>query len=166
MYSVIGLVTREMGLYVKRGNPLGITDLTRLRDPNISFVNRDVGSGTRLLFEQLLAQHKINSAEIVGYQVVEQTHAAVAAHVARGMADTGFGVEAPAIEFGLDFVHIITEDYFFICRTAILNSRAVEKLREIISSAEYRQAINSLNGYAVSDAGVVKTVQKFFNENR
>jgi molybdate transport repressor ModE-like protein len=166
VYSVIGFVTREMGLYVKRGNPLGVTDLSQLRDSKIAFVNRDVGSGTRLLFEQLLAQHKINSDDITGSQVVEQTHAAVAAHVARGMADTGFGVEAPAIEYDLDFVHIIREDYFFICRSGILNSRPVEKLREVISSPEYRRAVNSLAGYAVSDAGVVKTVKKFFNENR
>ncbi|UDL89125.1 helix-turn-helix transcriptional regulator [Mesorhizobium sp. PAMC28654] len=165
IYCVLGFVTREMGLFVKRGNPLGITGIQSLVDSGISFVNRDIGSGTRLLFEQLLAQGKINSDGITGYQNVEMTHAAVAAHVARGMADTGFGVEAAAVEFDLDFVHVITEDYFFLCRSNILNSRPVERLREIISGTEYRRAVNALPGYAVSDAGVVKTVKKFFREN-
>lgn len=165
VYCVIGFVTREMGLFVRRGNPFDITGLTAFRDPKITFVNRDVGSGTRALFEQLLAQERIDSSEITGYQNVELTHAAVAAHVARGMADTGFGVEAAAVEFDLDFVHVITEDYFFICRSNMLNSRPVERLREIISGTDYRRAVSALPGYAVSAAGSVKTVQKFFKEN-
>ncbi|MBB6469374.1 molybdate-binding protein [Aminobacter lissarensis] len=162
---MLGFVTREMGLIVKRGNPLRVSGLQSLVDSGISFVNRDVGSGTRLLFEQLLAQGKINSDKITGYQNVELTHAAVAAHVARGMADTGFGVEAAAVECDLDFVHVITEDYFFICRSNILNSKPVERLREIIGGTDYRRAVNDLPGYSVSDAGVVKTVKKFFREN-
>jgi len=165
IYCVIGFVTREMGLFVRRGNPLSISDLSALRDPRISFVNRDVGSGSRSLLEQLLAQHKIDSNEITGYQNAELTHAAVAAHVARGMADTGFGVEAAAIEFDLDFVHVITEDYFFVCRSNVLNTKAVECLREIIGGTDFRRAVNSLPGYAVSDAGNVKTMRKFFREN-
>jgi molybdate transport repressor ModE-like protein len=165
IYCVLGFVTREMGLFVKRGNPLSITGLHSLVDPTITFVNRDAGSGTRLLFEQLLAQEKIESDRIPGYQNVELTHAAVAAHVARGMADTGFGVEAAAVEFDLDFVHVIREDYFFLCRSNILNSKPIERLREIISGTDYRRAVSTLPGYAVSDAGIVKTVKKFFREN-
>jgi molybdate transport repressor ModE-like protein len=165
VYCVIGFVTREMGLIVKRDNPLNISGLEALLDPHTSFVNRDVGSGTRALFEQLLAEEKIDSQRITGYQNVELTHSAVSAHVARDMADTGFGVEAAAVEFDLDFVHVITEDYFFICRSNVLNSKPVERLRDIISGSDYRRAVSTLPGYAVSDAGAVKTVKKFFKEN-
>lgn len=165
VYCVLGFVTRAMGLFVKRGNPLKITGLQALLDPAITFVNRDAGSGTRLLLEQLLAHGKIDSDRIAGYQNVELTHAAVAAHVARGMADTGFGVEAAAVEFDLDFVHVITEDYFFVCRSNVLSSKPVERLREIISGTDYRRAVNALPGYSVSDPGMVKTIKKFVREH-
>jgi len=91
VHRVIGLVTREMGLMVKRGNPLGVTSLERLLDPEVRFVNRDPESGTRVLFDDLLAQHGVESQQIEGYAQVEFTHAAVAAYVASGMADVSFG---------------------------------------------------------------------------
>src|SRR5882757_3668211 len=81
VHRVISFVTREMGLMVRRGNPLGITSLERLLDPQIRFVNRDPDSGTRLLFEQLLAQHGLDGTRINGYEHSEFTHAAVAAYV-------------------------------------------------------------------------------------
>lgn len=164
-YCVIGFVTREMGLCVKRGNPHAILGVESLRDPKIRFVNRDAGSGTRMLFEQLLAQHKICPSEITGYEDTELTHSAVGAHVARGMADAGFVVEAAAVEFDLDFVHLLTEDYFFICRNNVLNSMGVESLREIISGTKYRRAVGTLPGYAMTDAGIVKPVPKFFRDH-
>lgn len=157
----IGFVTRNMGLMVKRGNPLRIAGLDALRDPRITFVNRDPGSGTRTLLEHLLAQERIDGRGITGYQNVELTHAAVAAHVARGMADTGFGVEAAAVQFDLDFIHVIKEDYFFVCREPVLRSDVTQRLIEIISGADYRRAVSALPGYAVSDAGVVRSLKNF-----
>ena len=99
---VINFVTREMGLMVKRGNPLNITSLQDLVERKARFVNRDHDSGTRILFDQLLALHGIDEAKIMGGQQMEFTHAAVAAYVASGMADASFGVEAAARQFGLD----------------------------------------------------------------
>src|SRR6266404_1619257 len=119
---VISFVTREMGLMVKRGNPLKIASLKDLVDRKARFVNRDHDSGTRLLFDQLLTLHKIGEAKINGGQQMEFTHAAVAAYVASGMADASFGVEAAARQFGLDFVRLLTEDYFFVCRRAFLDT--------------------------------------------
>ncbi len=86
------------------------------------FVNRDHDSGTRLLFDQLLATHGIDESRINGAQQIEFTHAAVAAYVASGMADASFGVEAAARQFGLDFIRILTEDYFFVCKRAFLDT--------------------------------------------
>ena len=163
-HRVIGFVTREMGLIVKRGNPLKIDSLERLLDPAIRFVNRDQDSGTRLLFEQLLAQYRIDRSRINGYANIEFTHAAVAAYVASDMADVSFGVEAAARQFELDFIPLVTEDYFFVCLKQLLEMEAMKRVLVIMRSAPFRAAISKLPGYAVSDAGSIKTVREVFRK--
>ena len=159
-HRVIGFVTREMGLMVKRGNPLHIDSLERLLDPKVRFVNRDPDSGTRRLFDQLVEQSKLDETRINGYERVEFTHAAVAAYVASGMADASFGVEAAARQFDLDFVRLVTEDYIFVTTKQILESSAVRRLLEIMRSEEFHKAIAELPGYAVRDAGQVKSLRE------
>src|ERR1700727_188911 len=153
---VIRFVTREMGLMVKRGNPLKIGSLKDLVDRKARFVNRDHDSGTRLLFDQLLALHGIDEAKIAGGQQMEFTHAPAAAYVASGMADTSFGVEAAARQFDLDFVRLVTEDYFFVCRKHTLENESVQRLIGVMRSGEFAAAIAQLPGYAAKDPGVVK----------
>jgi molybdate transport repressor ModE-like protein len=165
VHRVIGLVTREMGLMVKRGNPLKIASLEQLIDSPVRFINRDPDSGTRLLFDQLLAQHKLDGLRINGYERVEFTHAAVAAYVASDMADVSFGVEAAARQFDLDFVRLVTEDYFFVCRKQLLELEPVKRVLAIMRGEEFQQAISELPGYRCKDAGVVKTVQDAFQRS-
>jgi molybdate transport repressor ModE-like protein len=165
VHRVIGLVTREMGLMVKRGNPLKIGSLEQLIDSPVRFINRDPDSGTRLLFDQLLAQHKLDGLRINGYERVEFTHAAVAAYVASDMADVSFGVEAAARQFDLDFVRLVTEDYFFVCRKQLLELEPVKRVLAIMRGEEFQQAISELPGYRCKDAGVVKTVQDAFQRS-
>jgi len=160
-YRVIGLVTREMGLMVKRGNPLQITSVKRLIEPDVRFVNRDPESGTRLLFDQLLAQESLDTTRITGYERVEFTHAAVAAYVASGMADACFGVEAAARQFDLDFIRLATEDYFFVCRKHILEHEAVRRVLEILRSEEFHHAVAALPGYATKDSGQIMGIREF-----
>jgi molybdate transport repressor ModE-like protein len=162
VHRVIGFVTREMGLMVKRGNPLRILSLEQLLDPAVRFVNRDPDSGTRLLFDQMLAQHKIDGSRINGYQQVEFTHAAVAAYVASDMADVSFGVEAAARQFDLDFVRLVTEDYIFVCRKQLLELGSIKRVLAILRGEEFRAAIAVLPGYRCHDSGVVKTVSEAF----
>ncbi len=159
-HRIIGFVTRAMGLMVKRGNPLEITSLGRLLTPQVRFVNRDPESGTRRLFDQLLEQLKLDQTRIDGYERVEFTHAAVAAYVASGMADVSFGVEAAARQFDLDFVRLVTEDYFFVCRKQTLDNPAVKRVLEIMRSAEFHDAVRQLPGYAIRDAGVVRDIRE------
>src|ERR1700741_3316220 len=137
---VISFVTREMGLMVKQGNPLKIASLKDLVDRKARFVNRDHDSGTRLLFDQLLALHRISESRINGAQHMEFTHAAVAAYVASGMADASFGVEAAARQFGLDFIRLLTEDYFFVCKRTFLETEPMQRVLEIMKSSEFRKA--------------------------
>jgi len=161
-YRVIGFVTREMGLIVKRGNPLGINSLERLLDPSIRFVNRDPESGTRLLFEQLLAQHKIEGARINGYAQIEFTQAAVAAYVASDMADVSFGVEAAARQFDLDFIRLVTEDYVLVCYKQFLETESMKRVLSIMRSPEFHAAISKLPGYTPKDMGAIISAKEFF----
>jgi molybdate transport repressor ModE-like protein len=162
VHRVIGFVTREMGLMVQRGNPFGIVSLDQLLNPSVRFVNRDPDSGTRLLFDQLLAQVKLAGSAINGYELVDFTDAAVAAYVASGMADVTFGVEATARQFDLEFVRLVTEDYFFVCQKQLLELKAMKHVLSIMRGEEFQATISQLPGYKSSDAGSVKTVREVF----
>jgi len=159
-HRIIGFVTREMGLMVRRGNPLGIGSIERLVDPGVRFVNRDPESGTRSLFDRLLTLHRLDEKKIDGFERIEFTHAAVAAYVASGMADVSFGVEAAARMFDLDFIRLITEDYVLVCGKHIVEEPPVLRLLEILRSTEFAAAIAQLPGYLAKDAGVVKGVNE------
>ena len=160
---VVSFVTREMGLMVKRGNPLKIASLESVARRKARFVNRDHDSGTRLLFDQLLALHRIDEARINGAQQIEFTHAAVAAYVASGMADVSFGVEAAARQFGLDFIRLLTEDYVFVCRQTFLDTEPMRRVLDIMKGAEFQNAVAALPGYEATDTGAVYTVKEFLD---
>lgn len=160
---VISFVTREMGLMVKSGNPLKIGSLEDLVETKARFVNRDHDSGTRTLFDRLLAQHGIDEAKINGAQQMEFTHAAVAAYVASGMADAAFGVEAAAKQFGLDFVRLLTEDYFFVCRRAFLDTEPMQRVLDVMKGEAFHDAVTQLPGYVAASPGAVSTVKEFLD---
>ncbi len=162
-HRVIGFVTREMGLMVKRGNPLRISSIGHLLDPAVRFVNRDPESGTRLLFDQILLQHSIDSSRINGYEQVEFTHLAVAAYVASDMANVSFGVEAAARQFDLDFIRLATEDYFFVCRKEFLKLDLMKRVLAVMQGKEFQLAVSQLPGYRSRDAGIVKSVKELFS---
>src|SRR5262249_23072853 len=143
-HRVLGVVKRGMGVMVKRGHPLKIDSVGRLLDPKVRFVNRDPESGTRLLFDQLVEQSRLDETRINGYERIEFTHAAVAAYVASGMADASFGVEAAARQFDLDFVRLATEDYIFVCHRSTLDNPAVQRVLEVMRSSEFHRAIEQL----------------------
>jgi molybdate transport repressor ModE-like protein len=154
-HGLIHLAYRAQGLFVAKGNPHGIAGLADLARKDIRFVNRQNGSGTRMLLELLLQRQKIRPAAINGYDSAEFTHAAVAAYVASGMADVGFGVEAAARRFDLDFIPVMREQYFLACERKMLGEPAVEAVLGVMLSGEFRDTVAALAGYDGALAGTV-----------
>jgi len=162
LHKLIGCVRRNQGLMVARGNPLGITGLQDLahraqgghRPPR--FINRQSGSGTRLLFDHLLQEQGIAPQDISGYQAApEDSHLAVAAAIASGVADVGPGIEAAASQFGLDFIPLLAEDYFLVCLKDALEHPAVLKLRQALEEPEWPTTLQALPGYHAEQSGQV-----------
>lgn len=162
-HCVIRFVTREMGLIVRKGNPLRLRSVKDLVRPGVRIVNRDPESGTRQLFDELLARDGIDPSRIVGYAQFEFTHAAVAAYVASGMADVSFGVEAAARQFDLDFVRLVTEDYVFVCERHSLEHPSVRRILDVMRGAAFSDAIASLPGYSVTEPGTVRSLEELFS---
>ncbi|MGE0312251.1 MAG: substrate-binding domain-containing protein [Lautropia sp.] len=161
-HRVIHVATRRQGLMVAAGNPLGLTGVADLRRRGLRFVNRQHGSGTRFLLDCLLASAGVDATLINGYELGEYTHAAVAAYVASGMADAGFGVETPAKRFGLAFLPLATERYFLLCRASALASAPLQAVLERLRSASFRAEVDRLPGYAATDCGRVDTLADAF----
>lgn len=160
---IINIVTRRQGLMVARGNPKEIYRVGDLARPGVHFVNRQAGSGTRLLFDLLLQKEGVDPARIKGYEQCEFTHAAVAAYVASGMADAGYGVETPARQFKLDFIPSQTERYCLMCTERTLASAALQKLLGVLRSTRYKTAVNQLPGYRSQKPGKVMTLGEAFD---
>ena len=150
--KLIGVATRRLGLMVASGDPKKIYGIRDLARPDLRFINRQSGSGTRFLLDLLLGKEGIEPARVHGYEQCELTHAAVAAYVASGMADVGFGVETPARQFKLDFVPLQTERYFLLCSERSLESPAVQEMLRILRSDEFRATVNRLPGYQADDS--------------
>ncbi|HEX6833312.1 MAG TPA: substrate-binding domain-containing protein [Rudaea sp.] len=159
---VVDVSTRRQGLMVAQGNPKKIRRIADLARRGVRFVNRQTDSGTRVLLDLLLAKAKIEGRAITGYDTDEFTHAAVAAYVASGMADAGFGIETPAIRFGLEFIPLVKERYFFLCTRAALESPPIGQALRILRSTEFRNAVNRLAGYDATHAGRVLPVIEAF----
>lgn len=159
-HRFIHLVTRTQGLFVTPNNPLGIKTLTDLSAKQAKFVNRQTGSGTRMLFDQLLANNNIESLDIEGYQSEEFTHAAVAAYVASGMADTGFGVQPAATQFGLDFIPLAQEKYMFACQSKDVRKKKILELIKLLKSPDFATYVDKLPGYSAPEPGEIVTLKE------
>jgi molybdate transport repressor ModE-like protein len=161
-HRLIWLVRRQQGLYVKPGNPKGIRSLHDLARPGVRFINRQRGSGTRLLLDTLLEQAGVDAAGIEGYASAEFTHAAVAAYVASGMADVGMGVEPPAREFKLEFLPVAAERYFLMGREQSFALPGVEVLIELLRGPLFHARVSRLPGYSSERAGEIGALPEAF----
>ena len=159
---LVHFATRQQGLIVARGNPLRISTLADLVGKKARFVNRQPGSGTRLFLDHLLATHKIRPARINGYQLEEFTHAAVAATIASGMADAGFGIEAAARQHGLDFVPLATERYYLAGRSGTLSRPGPRALLAALDINAFRAILRDLPGYTAPQTLQILDVRGLF----
>jgi len=161
-HRLVRLVARHQGLMVAAGNPLKLNSLAGVADRHGRFINRQPGSGTRLLVDGLLEQAGIDPATITGYDDEEFTHLAVAAMVASGAADAGFGIEAAARQFSLEFVPVLTEQYWLAVDTRSLPADQRRVLVAILQSAEFKRRIAPLLGYNSEGAGEQVPLERVF----
>ncbi|MBS1186543.1 MAG: hypothetical protein H6R04_561 [Burkholderiaceae bacterium] len=161
-HVVVNLATRRQGLIVKRGNPKGIWSIADLAKPDVLFVNRQPGSGTRIILDLMLAQEGLTGQSINGFERVELTHAAIGAYVASGKADVGLGVETAARQFDLDFVPVIAERYFLLCDRRKLADARFKPIHDYLKTSEFRTEVSRLAGYdSASTGGVLALAEAF-----
>ncbi len=159
-HKLIGSHWRRQGLMLRPSVP-GPTGIEDLAGGAWRFVNRQPGSGTRLLMDHLLQQAALDPKSVNGYDSrIETTHVAVAAAVASGAADVGLGIEAAARQFGLDFKPLADEDYYLVCLAPALQTPALQALRATLASDAWGQALQGLPGYGVQRPGEVLSLTR------
>lgn len=162
--ALINLVYREQGFYVKKSNPKNIKSISDLIDNNISFINRQRGAGTRVLFDYLLDKKNISPDEINGYNQEEYTHIAAAVAVGQGSADAALGIESAANVVGVDFIPITEERYDLILAEKFLEDERIKYLIETLLDPKLQEKIRELGGYRTDDTGIITRLNS--NKNR
>ena len=140
---------------VAPGNPLGLHSLVDVARTGARFINRPLGSGTRVLLDDLLAQAGMDPESIVGYALNEPSHTAIAQAVAAGAADVGIGIELAARARGLDFVPLVHERYHLACLKDSLDQPATLALRNLLQTPEWLAHMATLPGYSAWHCGEV-----------
>ena len=153
--KLVHLVQRDQGLMIPPGNPKGIKGIEDLGRQDLTFINRQVGSGTRILLDYKLKQLNIKTAAINGYQNEEFTHMAVAVSVLSGAADAGLGIYAAAKALNLDFIPVVTEQYDLAIALEYFETAPIKILLEIINSQEFKKQVQALGGYNTENTGKV-----------
>ena len=151
--AIVRLVHREQGLIVASGNPLGLRTIADLARPDLRYVSRQRGAGTRVLLDYELERAGIDPDTLSGYSREEPTHLAVAAAIAAGRADCGLGVQAAARAFELDFVPIAHEPYDLVLERATADSDLLAPLWALMETADFRTAVQALGGYDTREMG-------------
>jgi putative molybdopterin biosynthesis protein len=153
--KLVHLVQRDQGLIIPPGNPKGIKGIEDLGRKDLTFINRQAGSGTRILLDYKLKQLNIKSAAINGYQNEEFTHMAVAVSVLSGAADAGLGIYAAARALNLDFIPVVTEQYDLAIPLEYFETAPIQILLEIINSQKFKKQVQALGGYHLENTGKV-----------
>ncbi len=156
--ALVRLAARSQGLMVQPGNPLGLSSLSDIVGSGVRFVNRQRGSGTRVLLDYELRRAHIDGSSIIGYDREEYTHLAVAAAVQGGRADAGLGILPAARALGLDFVPLFDEEYDLVIPVEFYESELLAPMLELIRAPEFGAEVESLGGYDASRMGSVKII--------
>lgn len=164
LHKIIGFATRTQGLMVAGGNPLnlnGLSDLLHLKNgKKPRFANRALGTGTRVVLDEMLAATGLNPSAILGYDHTEPSHAAVAHAVLSGQADAGLGIEAAAVQSGLGFIPLAQENYHLVCLKSALEQPGILALQALLHTPQWHKEINNIPGYATAHSGEVLSLSK------
>ena len=153
--KLVRCVGRQQGLMVARGNPLNIQKFSDIAAEGVRYVNRQKGSGTRILTDYLCKQENLDTSAIYGYDREELTHTSVAAQIVSGSADAGMGIYSAAKLYGLDFIPICIEEYDLIIPDHAWETPMVRQLIATLKSDGFRDKILSLGGYTVESPGEI-----------
>ena len=153
-YVLMNLVSRKAGLYVQKGNPHKLKGWSDLNG-SLRIVNRERGSGARILLDEQLRLHRIPAKNLTGYEHEEPSHLSVASAVSAGTADVGVGIEKAAKIVGVDFVPLITERYDIVILKTPKNEALIKQVSEILSSESFRTEIEALGDYDISQMGSI-----------
>jgi putative molybdopterin biosynthesis protein len=152
---LVNLVKRQQGLLVKKGNPLRINGLEDLTRPEVRFINRQKGSGTRVLLDYLMNKENIKPQQINGYNREEFTHLAVAASIKNDACDTGLAIFASARVMGLDFIPLEMERYDLCILPELMTNHNLDHLLEAISSETFKNQVAASGGYELDLSGKI-----------
>lgn len=151
---VVRLLGRTTGIYVRRGNPKHIKDLDDLRRPEITLVNREKGSGTRVLLDEKLKAMDLPRRQVNGYFNEQTSHLAVAGAVARGDGDLGMGTEAAARQVsGVEFLPLQREWYDMVFLAERENEPPMRAILDFVRSDEFIKELSQTDGYDLSQTG-------------
>lgn len=153
--AIIKGVRRRQGFLVKKGNPLNIHDISDIT-PQVRYINRQKGAGTRVLFDYLLKKAGMCAADIQGYEHEVATHMSVAVAVKKDNADTGMGIYSCAKTLDLDFVDVAFEEYDFVTYASYLELPYVQEFLKILKSAEFQARLETLGGYSWEEIGEIR----------
>ncbi len=151
--SIIKGVKREQGLMVEKGNPKNIKGLSDLRNDDVVFINRQKGSGTRILLDYKMKEVGLDSANVVGYEREMTTHMMVASAVSSGSANVGLGIKSAATAMGLDFIPVGEEEYDFAIDDKFLKEERIKIFIDVLKSDTFADELKKLEGYSIENAG-------------
>jgi molybdate-binding protein len=159
-YEVVTFATWEEGFLVRPGNPKSIRTAADLAEPTVTLINREEGSGARLLLDQRLRASGVEPSHVRGYDRTAATHFEVARAIAQNQADTGIGIRSAAQLFALDFVPLQAARYDLVVPKAYLKSHpTLAHLFETLASRPFRNEIEALGGYDTSETGKIHTLR-------
>jgi len=156
--SLIECVERAQGLILQQGNPKNITGINDLAQDGMRYINRQKGSGTRILIDYLCRKNGIDTSGIYGYDREEYTHTSVAVLIAAGSADAGLGIYSAAKMYDLDFIPVCREQYDLLIPDYAWDIPMVQQLLEALRSDGFRRKLDAMGGYTVKTPGTVRYV--------
>ena len=148
-------VGRQQGLMLQKGNPLGIRGFADIAQPGVRYVNRQKGSGTRILMDYLCRREGVDPEAVYGYEREELTHNSVAVQIASGSADAGLGIYSAAKLYDLEFLPVCVEEYDLLLSGSVWSNATVQQLVATLKSEAFRARIEAMGGYTLDRPGEI-----------